>query len=177
MARLSPLMIAPPTIFLGFVLLAAIGLFRDDPDALPSARIGQSAPPVELSVLAGKTLFDDGALRDGQLKLVNLWASWCAPCRVEHPTLMKLGKDIPIYGVNYKDDPDKALVFLAELGDPYVAIGADPNGRMGLDWGAYGIPETFLIDGDGTILFRFAGPITQRVLQNSLLPAINAALE
>jgi cytochrome c biogenesis protein CcmG/thiol:disulfide interchange protein DsbE len=110
------------------------------------------------------------------VKLVNFWASWCAPCRVEHPKLEELAAEgLPIYGVNYKDEPDKALAFLAELGDPYAGIGADAGGRMGLDWGLYGVPETFVIDGDGTVVLRFAGPITQSVLDTTIRPAIEAA--
>lgn len=169
-------MIAPPAIFAAFVVLAAVGMFREDPDALPSAREGQPAPPVVLTELPGKVLFDDASLRDGQVKLVNYWASWCAPCRVEHPNLEKLSaQGIPIYGVNYKDDPAKALAFVADLGDPYVAIGADASGRMALDWGVYGVPETYVIDGDGTIVLRWAGPVTQRVMDETLGPAIEAA--
>lgn len=169
-------MIAPPAIFAAFVLLAAVGMFRDDPEALPSAREGQPAPPVVLTEMPGKTSFDDASLRDGQVKLVNYWASWCAPCRVEHPNLEKLAaQSIPIYGVNYKDDPSKALAFMAELGDPYVAVGADASGRMALDWGVYGVPETYVIDGNGTIVLRWAGPVTQRVMDETLGPAIEAA--
>lgn len=169
-------MIAPPAIFAAFVVLAAVGMFREDPDALPSAREGQPAPPVVLTELPGKALFDDASLRDGEVKLVNYWASWCAPCRVEHPNLEKLSaQGIPIYGVNYKDDPAKAMAFVAELGDPYVAIGADASGRMALDWGVYGVPETYVIDGDGTIVLRWAGPVTQRVMDETLGPAIEAA--
>lgn len=173
--KISPLMIAPPLIFAAFVALALIGMFRDDPDALPSAREGQPAPPVALTELAGKAIWGDDTLRDGEVKLVNFWASWCAPCRVEHPNLQKLSAEgIPIYGINYKDTPDKGLAFLAELGDPYTAIGSD-TGSMGLDWGVYGVPETYVIGGDGTIHLRFAGPVTSRVMEETILPAIARA--
>ncbi len=176
MPKISPLMIAPPAIFVAFIALAAVGMFRDNPDALPSAREGQPAPAVKLTELPGKVSFTDEALRDGQVKLVNYWASWCAPCRVEHPTLQQLADEgLPIYGVNYKDNPDKALTFLEELGDPYVAIGADASGRMALDWGLYGVPETYVIDGDGVVVLRFAGPVTQRVLKETLRPALEKA--
>ena len=115
-------------------------------------------------------------MRDGTVKLVNYWASWCAPCRVEHPNLEKLARDgITIYGVNYKDKADNALNFLKELGNPYAALGADESGRMALDWGVYGVPETYVIDGKGNIVLRFAGPITERVMQTTILPAIEAA--
>ena len=176
MARISPLMIAPPAIFLAFVALAAVGMFRDDPDALPSARAGQPAPPVVLTTLPGKGLFDDTTLRDGEVKLVNYWASWCAPCRVEHPNLDTLADEgVPIYGINYKDEPAKALAFLNELGDPYRATGADATGRMALDWGVYGVPETYVLAGDGTIVLRFAGPVTQRVIADTIRPALEEA--
>ena len=176
MARISPLMIAPPAIFAAFALLAGIGMFREDKDALPSAREGQPAPPVVLTELPGKTPFTDADLRDGKVKLVNYWASWCAPCRVEHPHLEALADEgLAIYGINYKDDPANALGFLDELGDPYAAIGADASGRMALDWGVYGVPETYVIDGDGTIILRFAGPVTARVVENTLRPALAKA--
>ena len=176
MARISPLMIAPPAIFAAFAVMAGVGMFRDDPDALPSARQGQPAPAVVLTELPGKSLFDDNSLRDGEVTLVNYWASWCAPCRVEHPNLEALADEgIPIYGVNYKDEPAKALAFLEELGDPYVGIGADATGRMALDWGLYGVPETYVIAGDGTVVLRFAGPITARVMEETIRPAIEAA--
>lgn len=176
MARISPLMIAPPVIFAAFAVMAAIGMFRDDPESLPSAREGQAAPPVVLTAMDGKDLFDDATLRDGQVKLVNYWASWCAPCRVEHPNLEQLaGEGVPIYGINYKDDAGNALRFLENLGDPYAAVGADENGRMALDWGVYGVPETYVIDGEGTILLRVAGPLTQRVLTETIRPALEAA--
>src|SRR6056297_4300517 len=176
MARVSPLMIAPPAIFAAFVALAAVGMFRDDPDSLPSARAGQPAPPVVLTPLGNKSMFDDATLRDGNVKLVNYWASWCAPCRVEHPHLETLAdQGVTIYGVNYKDKPDNALKFLTELGDPYTALGADANGRMALDWGLYGVPETYVIDGKGQIVLRFAGPITEKVLESTILPAIEEA--
>jgi len=170
-------MIAPPLVFLGFIALVGVGLFRDNPDALPSAHEGRTAPPVALTELPGKTAFDDATLRDGTVKLVNYWASWCAPCRVEHPNLDQLAQEgIPVYGVNYKDPPGKALAFLHELGDPYTAVGADPAGRMALDWGLYGVPETYVIAGDGRVVLRFAGPVTQRVIADTIRPALaNAA--
>ncbi|WP_377186845.1 DsbE family thiol:disulfide interchange protein [Ruegeria meonggei] len=176
MAKISPLMIAPPLIFGAFAVLAGIGMFRDDPNALPSAREGQPAPPVVLTEFAGKPGFDDDTLRDGEVKLVNYWASWCAPCRVEHPNLQALADEgIPVYGINYKDQLENAESFLSELGDPYDGIGRDEQGRMGLDWGVYGVPETYVIDGEGTIILRFAGPITQRVIESTIRPALEEA--
>ncbi|TDK51268.1 DsbE family thiol:disulfide interchange protein [Antarcticimicrobium luteum] len=174
--RISPLMIIPPVIFAGFVALAAVGMFREDPEALPSALVGQSAPPVQLTAFPGREGFDDAALRDGKVKLVNFWASWCAPCRVEHPNLEALAEEgIAIFGVNYKDKPENGRKFLDDLGDPYAAIGSDAQGRMALNWGVYGVPETYVIDGEGTILMRFAGPVTQRVIETRLRPVLEEA--
>lgn len=169
-------MLVPPVAFAGLAVAFAIGLQREDPDQLPSALQGKQAPGVQLTVLGDFPLFDDATLRDGEVKLVNFWASWCAPCRVEHPNLTQLADEgITILGVNYKDDPEKALGFLAELGNPYAASGADPQGRMALDWGLYGVPETYVIDGKGNIVLRFAGPVTQRVMESDIRPALAKA--
>lgn len=174
--KIRPLMLAPPLIFIGFAVFAAIGMYREDPNALPSARTGQVVPDLTLEALPGKELFDTSVLKGDGIKLVNYWASWCAPCRVEHPHLQSLADEgVPIYGINYKDTPAKALGFLDELGDPYRALGADTQGRNGLDWGLYGVPETYLVDGDGVILMRHAGPVTERVMQEKLRPALEAA--
>lgn len=176
MPRVPLLMAVPLVVFAGFAALALIGLQREDPDALPSTLEGRQAPGVAVTPLGDKPSFSDADLRTGEVSLVNYWASWCAPCRVEHPKLETLAEEgIPIYGVNYKDKPGNALGFLQELGDPYAAIGADANGRMALDWGLYGVPETYVIDGEGRIVLRFAGPITDRILENTIRPAIREA--
>ncbi|MBU3261244.1 DsbE family thiol:disulfide interchange protein [Roseovarius sp. PS-C2] len=176
MAKLSPLMAAPLVIVAGFTVLAFVGLQRENPNELPSTLEGRAAPAVEVTPLGDKKPFKDSDLRGEGVKLVNFWASWCAPCRVEHPNLEKLTQQgITIYGVNYKDKPGNALKFLNDLGDPYAAIGADEAGRMALNWGVYGVPETYVIDGNGQILLRFAGPITERAMQNQILPAIEKA--
>ncbi len=178
MAKVSPLMIAPPVIFAGLALLFYVGLQRDNPDALPSAIQGKAAPPVVVEALGDRALLTDADLRDGGVKILNFWASWCAPCRVEHPSLMQLADEgIPVYGVNYKDNAGNAVDFLHELGDPYTGIGTDTQGRMALDWGVYGVPETYVIDADGTVLLRFPGPVTQRVLTEDIRPVIEAAQE
>ncbi|SIT84704.1 DsbE family thiol:disulfide interchange protein [Pontibaca methylaminivorans] len=173
MARLSPMMIIPLAIFAGFVGLALVGMMREDPEALPSARLNQPAPAVQVEAMQGEPGFTDADLRDGQVKLVNFWASWCAPCRVEHPNLTALAQEgIPVLGVNYKDKPENARAFLDELGNPYAALGADRSGRMALDWGVYGVPETYVIGADGTVLMRFAGPVTQRVIDEKFRPLL-----
>jgi len=169
-------MAAPLVIVAGFTVLAFVGLQRENPNELPSTLEGRAAPAVEVTPLGDKKPFKDSDLRGEGVKLVNFWASWCAPCRVEHPNLEKLTQQgITIYGVNYKDKPGNALKFLNDLGDPYAAIGADEAGRMALNWGVYGVPETYVIDGNGQILLRFAGPITERAMQNQILPAIEKA--
>ncbi|MBR9651744.1 DsbE family thiol:disulfide interchange protein [Thalassovita aquimarina] len=176
MARINPMMIAPPVIFAGLAAMFWIGMGRENPDELPSALAGKQAPAVQVVPLGDAPVFDDASLRDGKVKLVNFWASWCAPCRVEHPNLEKLAEQgVTIYGVNYKDEAPKALGFLAELGNPYAALGADESGRMALNWGVYGVPETYVIDGEGNILMRHAGPITQRTLEGELGKAIAEA--
>lgn len=175
MAKVSPLMIAPPLIFAGLAALFFFGMYRDNPDELPSAMVGREAPAVAVEPLAFLDTFDDADLRNGELKLVNFWASWCAPCRAEHPTLMQLQDEgIEIFGVNYKDNPANGAEFLEELGNPFAKGGADPNGRMALNWGVYGVPETYLIDGDGKVLLRIAGPLVQRELTNRLRPILDA---
>ena len=175
MAKISPLMIAPPAIFLGLATLFFVGMQRDNPDELPSAMVGRQAPEVAVAPVSYAETFDASDLRSGELTMVNFWASWCAPCRTEHPTLMQL-KDsgIKIMGVNYKDNEGNAAGFIEELGDPFAKGGADPNGRMALEWGVYGVPETYIIDGDGTVLMRIAGPLTQREMAARVQPLLDA---
>lgn len=163
-------MLLPPVTFAGLAALFFLGMGRDD--SLPSTMVGRQAPPVAVAPLGPEPL-DPAVLAAPGVKLVNFWASWCAPCRAEHPILQRLAAEgIPIYGINYKDDPAKALAFLAELGNPFRAIGADASGRMALDWGVYGVPETYVIDGEGRVLLRFAGPITAQELDRTIRPLL-----
>ncbi|CTQ50309.1 DsbE family thiol:disulfide interchange protein [Jannaschia donghaensis] len=162
-----------------FALLAGFflsGLFRDNPDAIRSAFIGQPAPALDTTELPGRAPLPPGLMADGEVKLVNFWASWCVPCRVEHPQIEALADIVPVYGINHKDKPVDAIKFLEDLGDPYAAIGADA-GRVAIDWGVTGFPETFVVDGDGIVRLRFAGPITISVMEDTILPAIEAARE
>ena len=117
------------------------------------------------------------AALDGQLTLVNVWASWCVPCRQEHPLLMELAaqEDIQVVGINYKDQNENAIRFLGELGNPYDAVGVDDNGRTAIDWGVYGVPESYLVGPDGTILYKKVGPFSPETYLTELLPAIEAA--
>ena len=176
MPRIPVLVLVPPLAFAALAAMFFMGMQREDPDALPSARQGEVAPPVALSPLGDRPVFDAAVLHEPGVKLVNFWASWCAPCRAEHPSLEALADEgVPIYGINYKDKPAKAEAFLRELGDPYRAIGADESGRTAIDWGLYGVPETYVVDGEGRIVLRFAGPITQRSLEGKIRPAVAAA--
>jgi len=147
-----------------------------DPQALPLAIQGQIVPDLTLTALPGKTPFGSDELKAPGVKLVNFWASWCGPCRVEHPNLMALkAEGLKIYGINYKDDPADALGFLGELGDPYEALAADSAGRNGINWGVIAMPETFVIDGEGRIVARYPGPVTQRIIDSVIRPALEAA--
>ncbi|WP_176438526.1 DsbE family thiol:disulfide interchange protein [Actibacterium lipolyticum] len=169
-------MILPPLLFLGLAALFFVGMWRDDPDGLPSTRVGQAAPALTVTQLGEGAPFDNAALNAPGVKLVNFWASWCAPCRAEHASLETMQNEgVVIYGINYKDEPANALGFLEELGNPYAAIAADGEGRTALEWGVYGVPETYVIDGNGKIVLRFAGPITQQILNNRIRPAIESA--
>ena len=170
-------MALPPLLFAGLATLFIMGMNRNDPDALPSAIVGREAPAVQLAAFGDAPGFDDAVLRAPGVKLLNFWASWCAPCRAEHALLSDLASEgVPIYGVNYKDRPEDAAGYLAELGNPYRALGAD-GGRMALDWGVYGVPETYVIDGQGRVVLRFAGPITRQELDRTLRPAMEAAVK
>ncbi|MCK4711392.1 MAG: DsbE family thiol:disulfide interchange protein [Marinosulfonomonas sp.] len=179
--KFSILAVLPIVIFA--LLLSAIFLPKlmsnlggNNPSDLPSTRIGSPAPA--LFVSEGQdpaTAFSDETLRTPGVKLVNFWASWCPPCRAEHPLLIKLAEEgLPIYGVNYKDRPKDAARFLAELGDPFTAILSDPRGRNGIEWGVLAMPESYLIDSDGVIVLHFRGPITRRVVESMIRPAIEA---
>ena len=171
-----------------FIALAGLFLYQlgsgKDASEIPSVLIGTKAPTLALPPLEGLSAngtpvpaLTDAAIK-GKLALVNVWASWCVPCRQEHPVLLELSRDprITLVGINYKDKNDNALKFLAELGNPFAAVGIDPQGKSAIDWGVYGIPETYLVAPDGTILFKQIGPFTTRSLRDKLLPAIEKAV-
>ncbi len=142
---------------------------------LPSALEGRAAPAMEVTPLGDLVLPVDADLKAPGVKLVNFWASWCQPCRAEHPLLDQLkAEGVVIIGINYKDKPEDALGFLAEMGNPYAKIGAD-SGRMAVDWGVYGVPETYVIDSNGVVVLRMAGPITAGNLAGVIRPAIAKA--
>lgn len=166
-----------------FAALAGVFLLQllsgRDSATMPSALLGEQAPQTDLPPLDGSTLpgLASGDF-SGEVTLVNVWASWCAPCRQEHPVLTALGEDgrIRLAGLNYKDKPQQALGFLEQLGNPFDAIGLDASGRTAIDWGVYGVPETFLVGRDGKIMFKHVGPLTPEIVAASLVPEIEKAL-
>ncbi|HET7716150.1 MAG TPA: DsbE family thiol:disulfide interchange protein [Bauldia sp.] len=167
-----------------FVALAAVFLNRletgSDPQAIPSALVGKPAPAFDLPPLEGVGLPGlKGTDLKGAVTVVNVFASWCGPCRLEHPQLVDLAKDrrIRLVGINYKDVPANAVRFLDELGNPYAAIGVDTRGRAAIDWGVYGVPETFIVDANGIIRYKHIGPIDAGALDARVRPAIEAALK
>jgi cytochrome c biogenesis protein CcmG/thiol:disulfide interchange protein DsbE len=170
----------------GFAALAALFFFRlgsGDPGRLPSALIGRPAPAQTLPPVAG--LLRDGAPVPGidpaefkgGVTLLNVWASWCVPCHDEAPLLMQLAQEpgLRLAGINYKDQPENARRFLGRYGNPFTAIGADMSGRASIDWGVYGVPETFIVDPQGRIAFKLVGPITPENVERALKPAIAKA--
>jgi cytochrome c biogenesis protein CcmG/thiol:disulfide interchange protein DsbE len=163
----------PLIVFLGVVVFLAIGL-RLDPREVPSPFIGKPAPRFSLPQVAdaGKR-FGDADIK-GQVSLLNVWASWCVSCRQEHPILLRLAKQnlAPIYGLNYKDEREAALGWLRQFGDPYRVSAFDADGKIGIEWGVYGVPETFVIDKRGVIRYKQTGPVTEEILQKKLLPLI-----
>jgi cytochrome c biogenesis protein CcmG/thiol:disulfide interchange protein DsbE len=166
-----------------FLALAAIFLTQllsgRDSQTIPSALLGQPAPPTSLPPLEGIGLpaLDTGQF-GGRVTLVNVWASWCAPCRDEHPLLMALAEraDLTIAGLNYKDRPENARRFLGELGNPFDMIGVDDSGRAAINWGVYGVPESFLVDKGGRIVWKHVGPFSEQSIRDGLVPEIEKAL-
>jgi len=174
----------PLVVFAGIAATAAKMLYDQDfhgkdISEIPSALIGTKAPTLNLPPLEGANLpaLTDSAIK-GKLTLVNVFASWCIPCREEHPILKELAKDsrLNVVAINYKDKNDNALRFLGELGNPFAAIGIDPKGQAAIDWGVYGIPESYLVAPDGTILYKRVGPFDDISLKEGLFPAIEKAL-
>jgi cytochrome c biogenesis protein CcmG/thiol:disulfide interchange protein DsbE len=160
----------PLAIFAALVALLLFRLGAGDPSRLPSALIGKPAPALTLPPLEGLVRdgaavpgFDSGTLA-GSVTVVNVWASWCAPCREEHPFLARLAADkrIRVVGINYKDGTENARRFLGAFGNPFAAVGVDPNGRAAIEWGVYGVPETYLVGRDGRIVYKQVGPINER---------------
>lgn len=169
----SPLAVLPVVIFAGLGAALFWGLFNND-DRLPSTLIGKPVPDFDLPPIEGRSDGLTTADLAGEVSIVNVWASWCVPCRVEMPLLVELAAtgSVPIYGINHRDPAGAALAFLDELGDPYTRIGADRNGRASIDWGVYGLPETFVIDGEGRIAYKYVGAFDRRALEEEILPVV-----
>ncbi|HKO44380.1 MAG TPA: DsbE family thiol:disulfide interchange protein [Pyrinomonadaceae bacterium] len=163
----------PLVLFLALVAFLAIGLGRD-PREVPSPLINKPAPAFRLVELKNPSRSFSSEEMRGKVWLLNVWASWCVACRDEHPMLLELGRQnaIPIYGLNYKDKPTDAISWLNELGDPYVLSVSDLDGRVGIDYGVYGAPETFLIDREGVIRLKHIGPVTPEVWNKTIAPLV-----
>ena len=153
------------------ILILGLG---SDPRELPSQYIGKPAPEFDLPTLRDPEKRVSTADLSGEISLVNIWATWCAGCRAEHEFLMQLyrGEVIPIYAINWRDNRPDANRWLAQLGDPYVASGFDEDGRVGIDWGVYGAPETFLVNAEGHVVFRYPGPLNPVVWDHEFAPRI-----
>ena len=182
--RVLPVVL-PVVLFLALAGLFGIALKKGDPSKLPSALLGKQAPVLQMPPVAGITAadgqpmpsFGPAEIASGRPVVVNFWASWCLPCVEEHPFLVALTKrtGVKLLGVNHKDEPSNARQFLARHGNPYSAIGADRNGRVAIEWGVYGMPETFIVDGKGTIVHKHVGPIGAEALETKIIPALKKA--
>ncbi|VAV99871.1 Cytochrome c-type biogenesis protein CcmG/DsbE, thiol:disulfide oxidoreductase [hydrothermal vent metagenome] len=184
------LMAYMPILIFGILAVVFFYALRSgDPSKLPSALVGKLVPEFDLPALEGLKRedgtvspgFDAASLANGEVTVVNIWASWCGPCRVEHPFLMELATKTDIepkfrlVGINYKDQTENARRFLGTLGNPYDAVGVDALGRTSINWGVYGIPETFVIDGKGIVRWKNVGPMGAAIVAEKLMPAIAAA--
>ena len=165
--------LAPLAIFLALAGLLYRGL-SIDPRLVPSPLIGKAAPAFSLATLKDPSVTLSESDLKGEVSLLNVWATWCGACRAEHPVLVRLSQSgaVPIYGLNYKDQRPEALRWLQQFGDPYRANAFDADGRVGIDWGVYGAPETFVIDKQGVIRHKHVGPLTQDVLRQEILPLV-----
>ena len=171
------LLMLPVVMFLGLAVMFWVGMGRSDPNAVPSAYLGKPAPAMTEATLPGIPGITDADLRRGDVVLVNFWASWCPPCRAEHPTLKALSDEgIRVVGVNMMDDPENALAFLAEAGNPFSGVAFDPKGRTRLEWGVTAPPETFILLGDGTVAYKFIGPLVGDDYQQRFRPELEKAL-
>ena len=163
----------PAVAFIGLAVLLYGGLFRD-PRLLPSPLIGKPVPEFDLPAVQGRDQPLATADLRGDVSLVNVFASWCVACRDEHPLLVQIKRVglVPVHGLNYKDKPADADRWLNTFGDPYIRTGADIDGKVGIEWGVYGVPETFVIDRDGKIAYKHVGPITERDLRDTIMPLV-----
>lgn len=183
--RSRVVLIVPLVLMVALLGLMFVGLQSGDPSRLPSVLIGKPVPEFKLAGIAnlqngsGSSVpgFSSADLKQGKVSLVNVWGSWCAPCLAEHPQLLALAKEgVPLYGINYKGDtPEGAKRYLARHGNPFLAVGADETGMVAIDFGVYGVPETFVIDGSGRIILRYPGALTPEVIADTIKPAMARA--
>ena len=177
MANGRLLMFLPPLIFAGFAGLAYFGMQREDPQGLPSTREGQIAPAITSEALPGYDAVTEDMLKSGEVTLVNFWASWCPPCRAEHPKLLEMQEQgVRIIGVNFKDQAEPASSYLQDSENPFIAVAYDPRGRTAIDWGVTAPPETFIVDGEGKVVLRFTGPLVGTDFETRFLPTLEAEL-
>tara|TARA_R110002074_G_scaffold252365_1_gene424116 strand:+ start:4628 stop:5215 length:588 start_codon:yes stop_codon:yes gene_type:complete len=164
----------PVVVFAGLATALGWGLTRD-PKVLPSALIDKPVPDFNLPPVKGRTLGLASADLSDEVSIVNVFASWCLPCKAEHPIWMdlKARNVVPIHGLNYKDTPDDASAWLNRLGDPYKRTGADLDGRVAIDWGVYGVPETFIVSADGRIAYKHVGAVTKEIVDGTLMPIVD----
>ena len=178
MAKVSKLVFVPPVVFAVLAGLFFGGMMRDRADELPSTRVGQAAPELTEEAVNGTTLLKADDLVTGEVTILNFWASWCPPCRAEHPNLLALTADgYRVAGLNFRDTLDQAATYLADESDPFFATGFDPRGRTAIDWGVTAPPETFIIGGDGTVLFRYIGPLVGSDYEQRFLPELQKAID
>ena len=167
--------LAPLLIFAGLAGVLFVGLYRADPDDLPSALIGRMAPTVPAEAVAGTQPVTD--ISAGEVTIVNVWASWCPPCRAEHPNLLALkAEGLRIVGINLRDDPEAAAQYLRDDGNPFAATVVDASGRVALDWGVSAPPESFILSADGTVRHRYIGPLVGSQYEQQFLPVLREAL-
>ena len=168
-----PAFLVPLAVFAAIAVLLAVGLTLN-PREIPSPLIGKAVPQFELPPVRGRTLGLATADLEGEVSIVNVFASWCVSCKEEHPVFMQMQRErlVPIHGLNYKDRPEDAEKWLDDMGDPYTRTGADIDGRVAIEWGVYGVPETFVIDRQGRIAYKHIGPVTPKLLDETLRPLI-----
>lgn len=168
----------PVIVFAGLAALFWKGL-SGEPSKIPSALINKPVPEFTLDAVPGLGVpgFATADLKSGKVTVVNVWASWCAPCRIEHPLLIELARrsDIALFGINYKDEPENSVRFLGTLGQPFAAVGMDANGRAAVNWGVYGVPETFIVDGQGVIRYKHIGPLSPEAITGKFAAEIEKA--
>jgi cytochrome c biogenesis protein CcmG, thiol:disulfide interchange protein DsbE len=171
------LMALPPVLFAGLAATFYVGMQRENPGELKSVFINRPAPVLPVTALPGVPALTDADLRAGEVTVVNFWATWCPPCRAEHPVLLEMAaKGVRVAGINIMDEDRKAVAYLAEHGNPFLGVVTDPNGRNRVEWGVTAPPETFIIGGDGTVLFKFVGPLVGTDYETRFVPELEKAL-